>query len=65
VAVSAEVEWITAELELILAQASDVAPEASTIDLAALGGRYNRHSERKIHVSFTGPSAIVLTESAA
>ena len=64
-AVAAEVGVITAELESIMAQAREIAPEAAEIDLASLSGRYTMDSERQIHASFTGAAAIALTGSDA
>ncbi len=49
--VTTAVEGITEALEQIMTQARVIAPEAATIDLAALGGRYTMQSERLIHAS--------------
>jgi len=64
-AVADKVGMITAELELIMARARELAPEAAMIDLAALSGRYTMHSERAVHASFSGAAAPLMGEMAA
>jgi methyl-accepting chemotaxis protein len=55
--VADEVKSITAELELVMAHARNIVPEAASIDLTELSKRYTMHSERKIHAALAGSVA--------
>jgi methyl-accepting chemotaxis protein len=61
--VSAEAESINAELERIITNVREIAPETDEIDLAELSTRYTMHSERKVHASITGAALAGLASS--
>ncbi len=61
--VDAEVGEISAELEKVMARTCEIVPEAATIDLTSLAGRYTMQSEREIHNSFTREGAVALNST--